>query len=160
MPMIEQRVRLSRRMKYRGISLVKMSVDQAKHLMPLGWNVVHQTHSYAYLQPPETYHGREIVLSLDVPDLEDIQALASRLHGARQAWTGRLNGWPARYQPRQEDTQRVRIVAYGEPARIEDQTYSYPAHFEIGDSVWSVGAIWEKGDDQEPRWYGIEDIPA
>ena len=155
MPIIEETIRLGLRTKYRGTSVIKVGRDVARHLHPLGWRVVHLTQHYTYLLPPEGHRGRTVALRLTVPDPREIVGLALTLHMDAAPYRGELDGWPVRYEPRQEGTRRWRVTSWEGASRIEEEPYADPAEFHVGDLVWSVGARWENGDTEDPRWLGM-----
>ena len=154
MKTIQQPIQLLPRMKYRGESVIKASDDEVRHLLPLGWSILHRAKVYTYLRPPTTHHGRKVLLSLQVPEFVEIQVLACQLHEARRAWEGEVFGWPAYYRPREAGVYHSRIVSWGQPERLEERSYVNPTRFHIGDTVWSVSSHWDDSDEAAPRWVG------
>ena len=74
-----------------------------------------------------------------VPDLNEVRALARKLHVQGKAWNGEAFGWEAEYHPERP-----------EPPLDSNMTFT-PADFCIGESgVWFFSLMWEHGQDQEP----------
>jgi hypothetical protein len=153
LPTITQELRLFGRQKYRGQSVIKVAPYAVDYLLPLGWSVVHRTRAYTYLRPAEGHHGRSVMLTLSIPDQETLKTVAFQCHADEKAWSGHIEGWSARYDPREERTEHTTLVRWGQSPIQEIVQYVSPAMFQVGDQLWSVGARWEEGNTEPPRWW-------
>ncbi len=79
------------------------------------------------------------IVPLVIPELNEVRALAARLHAEGKSWQGEAFGWPAEYNPERS-----------EPPLDSKMTFT-PADFCIGESgIWFFSLMWERGRDQEP----------
>lgn len=83
--------------------------------------------------------GEEPVIPIVIPDLDDVRALAARLHRAGKAWRGEAFGWQAEYNPEQAT------------APLDSNMTYTPADFSIGESgIWFFSLLWEHGRGEPP----------
>lgn len=86
-----------------------------------------------------TADGYERVVPILVPALDDVRALAHRLHAQGETWEGEAFGWTAEYHPQQVT-----------PPLDSRLTFT-PADFCIGESgIWFFSMMWEDGRDAPP----------
>lgn len=75
-----------------------------------------------------------------VPDIDEIQLLAKKLHAAGASFEGEAWNWPVNYDPE-----------LPEPPLDSRLTFT-PASFWIGVwPIWYVSITWEHGHTQEPN---------
>lgn len=83
--------------------------------------------------------GRESLLPVVVPVLDEVLAFAARLHDAGEAWQGEAFGWQGEYVPES----RTRPLG----SRLDFT----PAEFCLGESgVWFYSLMWEHGAAAPP----------
>ena len=97
-------------------------------------------------------HSRSVAVPISIPDLSDVQKLATRLHAAGQSYHDHVWGWEVTYEPE--------LTEAGAEVEVPDGKGGYttqimslwtPASFGIGESgVWFFSLLWEHGVDQEP----------
>jgi len=74
-----------------------------------------------------------------IPDLDEVRALAAKLHQDGKRWEGEAFGWPAEYNPERS-----------EPPLDSKMTFT-PADFCIGESgIWFFSLMWEHGRTAAP----------
>lgn len=79
------------------------------------------------------------VVPVVLPELEEVRALAARLHAEGRPWRGEAFGWSAEYNPERP-----------EPPLDSKMTFT-PADFCIGESgIWFFSLSWERGRDAPP----------
>lgn len=79
------------------------------------------------------------VLSLAIPEINEVKAFAAHLHAVGKRWRGEIFGWPAEYTPER----RVQPV--------DSKMAFTPADFWIGVSgIWFYSLMWEHGKHQAP----------
>lgn len=80
-----------------------------------------------------------VIVPIVVPELDEVRALAQRLHAAGEAWQGEVLGWPAEYHPGTAD-----------PPPDSKMTFT-PADFCLGESgIWFFSMMWEHGHSAPP----------
>jgi len=79
------------------------------------------------------------IVPVVIPDLDEVRALAAKLHAKGKGWKGEALGWQAEYHPERPD-----------PPLDSQMTFT-PADFCIGESgIWFFSLMWEHGSDAEP----------
>lgn len=79
------------------------------------------------------------IVPILIPELEEVKALAAKLHAKGVPWRGEAFGWPAESNP--EDS---------EPPLDSRMTFT-PADFSIGESgIWFYSLMWERGKERVP----------
>ena len=74
-----------------------------------------------------------------IPDLNEVRALADKLHRAGKRWKGEAYGWPAEYNPERSKPP------------LDSKMVFTPADFCIGESgIWFFSLMWERGRRAEP----------
>ena len=151
-----------RKKKIGGVSCYKVG-SGVKSLAAIGWRVVKRASivsSYTYMLPPEGVEygrGEHPTIPLVVPDDQEIEDLANRLHLAGATWRGEAFGCSVRYTPRHTEMHPTTMIngVTGERTPTVQQ-WEESSWFEIrtGDGLWEVGCRWEQGDEGRPRWYG------
>ncbi len=88
----------------------------------------------------KTHNNDEVsIVPVVVPDLDEVRALAAKLHAKEKAWKGEAFGWQAEYNPERPT-----------PPLDSKMTFT-PADFCIGESgIWFFSLMWEHGRDAEP----------
>ncbi|MCB0115542.1 MAG: hypothetical protein KDD84_15695 [Caldilineaceae bacterium] len=89
---------------------------------------------------------------LFIPNLDEIRALAMRLHKDGQPYRGRAWGWEVTYEPEVTEPVAQVEVADGKGGFVtETMPLWMAASFTIGESgVWFFSLLWENGVDQPP----------
>ena|SRR5664279_3831965 len=83
--------------------------------------------------------GYSPILSLSIPDLDEVRSFSDHLHTTSKPWQGVIFGWSAEYIP-----ERRRKP-------MESKMTFTPAEFWIGESgIWFFSRMWEQGKDKEP----------
>lgn len=86
-----------------------------------------------------TQDGRTLLVPVLIPDLDEVRALADRLHEAGDQWAGEAFGWSAEYNPERSL-----------PPLDSNMTFT-PADFCIGESgIWFFSRQWENGRHSPP----------
>jgi hypothetical protein len=96
--------------------------------------------------------SRAVAVPLFIPDLDEVRALAMRLHEDAHPYQGRAWGWEVTYEPEVTEPEAEVEVPDGKGGFI---TQTIPlwmaASFTIGESgVWFFSLLWENGVDQPP----------
>jgi len=79
------------------------------------------------------------IVPVALPDLEEVKALAAKLHAKKKVWKGEAFGWQAEYNPERLERPLASKMAFT------------PADFCIGESgIWFFSLMWEKGSNAEP----------
>jgi len=82
------------------------------------------------------------VVPVVLPGLDEVRALAAKLHVSGKPLTGEAFGWPAEFHPGQA------------VAPLESKMAFTPSEFCIGENgVWFFSLMWEHGEDAEPTEY-------
>ena len=152
------------RKKIKGVSCYKIG-EGYDLLAKSGWQIVKARSSrsgYTYMLPPAGMNPpcSAIAVTLEVPTVEQIRALAERLHSIGQPWSGTEFGFPVTYTPayQTEMVARALLAPEGKGA-TETHISTHPATFEIGNykAVWNMVCKWE---DDGQRWYGYDYFQA
>ncbi|MBI1297296.1 hypothetical protein GC175_20305 [bacterium] len=87
-----------------------------------------------------------------IPNLDEVRALAMRLHADAQPYQGRAWGWEVTYEPEVTEADAEVEVADGKGGFVtETMPLWLAASFTIGESgVWFFSLLWENGVDQTP----------
>ncbi|MBI3958035.1 MAG: hypothetical protein HY328_04420 [Chloroflexi bacterium] len=95
---------------------------------------------------------QSVVIPVAVPDLDDVRALAYRLHAANQPFEDVVWGWPVYYDPEVSEDEAAFEIPDGTGGfRTEYRPFWSPASFTIGESgVWFFSLLWEDGRNGEP----------
>jgi hypothetical protein len=99
-----------------------------------------------------TVNTHTVAVPLFIPDLDEVRALAMRLHQDAQPYQGRAWGWEVTYEPEVTEPDAEVEVPDGKGSFVT-QTMSLwmAASFTIGESgVWFFSLLWENGVDQPP----------
>ncbi|MFN8489661.1 MAG: hypothetical protein U0350_18905 [Caldilineaceae bacterium] len=101
---------------------------------------------------PNKGHSRSVAVPVSIPDLDDVRALAARLHVAGQSSHDRAWGWEVTYEPELDEPEAEVEVPDGKGSFITQVMPLWtPASFTIGKSgVWFFSQLWENGSDQPP----------
>jgi hypothetical protein len=96
--------------------------------------------------------SRAVAVPLFIPDLDEVRALAARLHKSAQPYHGRAWGWEVTYEPAVTEPDAEVEVPDGKGGfTIETMPLWMAASFTIGESgVWFFSLLWENGIDQPP----------
>ena len=133
---------------------------EAGMLLAHGWTIAKYPRngsSYFYLTAPNNEYAKRVSIELDVPNVEDILALAERLHTINQMQRGVLDGWPYRYVPYKQEVQNEKILSMA-GTRIERRFVTEKAMFDIGTAgVWNMAIVWDE-EGKSPRICGH--VPA
>ena len=79
------------------------------------------------------------IVPILIPELEEVRALAAKLHNEGGAWKGEAFGWPAEYNPESAE------------APLDSKMTFTPADFLIGErGVWFYSLMWEHGKEKDP----------
>ncbi|MCE7983862.1 MAG: DUF4160 domain-containing protein [Caldilinea sp. CFX5] len=87
-----------------------------------------------------------------IPDLNEVRALAERLHRQNEYWKGEAFGWEVEYNPSRPESPPNSRMPFT------------PADFWIGDAtIWGFSLMWEDGDDKAPvesvsDWNVVEEL--
>jgi hypothetical protein len=138
-----------------GVSCFKLGGGGGvKELRKRGWRTAKTTYHYTYMCPPIPLPpGVFPTILIDVPAPRDIWKLAHALHRRGTKTQAKWKGYYATYSPPYVfGSGEYRQVGHSlSAAEIGSTT---PAEFEIClDSLWSVSATWENGNDYRPRWH-------
>lgn len=95
---------------------------------------------------------QSVVIPVAVPSLDEVRALASRLHRSGLPFEDEVWGWPVYYEPEiREDEAAFEIPDGAGGFRTEYRPFWSPASFTIGESgVWFFSLLWENGRDEAP----------
>jgi hypothetical protein len=96
--------------------------------------------------------SRAVAIPLFIPNLDEVRALAMRLHEDAQPYQGRTWGREVTYKPEVTEPDAEVEVPDGKGGFVT-QTMSLwmAASFTIGESgVWFFSLLWENGVDQPP----------
>ena len=101
---------------------------------------------------PSNGSSRAVAVPISIPDLENVRALAARLHGAGQSYQDRAWGWAVTYEPELDEPDAEVEVPDGKGGFSTHRMRLWtPASFTIGESgVWFFSLLWENGTDQPP----------
>ncbi len=93
-----------------------------------------------------------VVIPVAVPSLDEVRALAYRLHRLNQPYEDVVWGWPVYYDPELKEEETVFDVPDGAGGfRTEFRPFWSPASFTIGESgVWFFSLLWENGRNEAP----------
>jgi hypothetical protein len=99
-------------------------------------------------------HGesRAVAVPIAIPEMEQVRALASRLHAVGKSYQDRVWGWEVTYEPEVDEPAAEVEVPDGQGGfRSQRMPLWTPASFTIGESgVWFFSLLWENGSDQPP----------
>ncbi|MBX3052649.1 MAG: hypothetical protein KF753_14295 [Caldilineaceae bacterium] len=101
---------------------------------------------------PKRGHSRSVTVPVSIPALEDVYALAMRLHKTGQPYSGRSWGWEVTYEPELSEPEAEVEVPDGKGGLVtQSMPLWMPASFTIGESgVWFFSLSWENGADETP----------
>lgn len=96
--------------------------------------------------------SRAVAVPLFIPNLDEVRALALRLHEDAHPYQGRAWGWEVTYEPEVTEPEAEVEVADGKGGFVtETMPLWMAASFTIGESgVWFFSLLWENGVDQPP----------
>lgn len=96
--------------------------------------------------------SRAVNVPLFIPNLDEVRALAMRLHADAQPYQSRAWGWEVTYEPEVTESDAEVEVADGKGGFVtEIMPMWMAASFTIGESgVWFFSLLWENGVDQPP----------
>ncbi|MBI1297288.1 hypothetical protein GC175_20245 [bacterium] len=96
--------------------------------------------------------SRAVNVPLFIPNLDEVRALAMRLHADAQPYRGRAWGWEVTYEPEVTESDAEVEVADGKGGFVTEMMPPWmAASFTIGESgVWFFSLLWENGVDQPP----------
>jgi len=97
-------------------------------------------------------HSRAVAVPIAIPDLNEVRALAARLHHDGQPYQGRVWGWEVSYEPELNEPGAEVEVPDGQGGFTQQVMDLWtPASFTIGESgVWFFSLMWENGSDRPP----------
>jgi len=97
-------------------------------------------------------HSRSVTIPVFIPKLDDVRALAARLHYVGQSYQDRVWGWEVTYEPELDESEAEVEVPDGKGGFITKIMPLWtPASFTIGESgVWFFSMMWENGANQPP----------
>ena len=97
-------------------------------------------------------HSRSVTIPVFIPKLDDVRALAARLHYVGQSYQDRVWGWEVTYEPELDESEAEVEVPDGKGGFITQIMPLWtPASFTIGESgVWFFSMMWENGSNQPP----------
>ena len=92
------------------------------------------------------------VIPVNLPSLDDVRALATRLHVLNTPFNDLVWGWPVYYDPElKEDYAELEVTDAMGGHQTEVVPFWSPASFTIGESgVWFFSMTWEHGREQPP----------
>jgi len=101
---------------------------------------------------PHQGRSRSVVVPVSVPDLDDVRALAARLHHIGKSYQDRVWGWEITYEPELDEPHAEVEVPDGKGGLVTQVMPLWtPASFTIGESgVWFFSLLWENGSDEAP----------
>ncbi len=99
---------------------------------------------------PAQGQTRAVTVPVVIPSLEDVRALALRLHEKGESYQDRVWGWEVTYEPEENEPQAEVEVPDGQGGFVtEVMPLWMPASFTIGESgIWFFSLLWENGKDQ------------
>jgi hypothetical protein len=99
---------------------------------------------------PQQGRSRAVTVPVAIPALEDVRALATRLHANGESYHDRVWGWEVTYEPEIREPEAEVEVPDGKGGFVtEVMPLWMPASFTIGESgVWFFSLLWENGIDQ------------
>lgn len=101
---------------------------------------------------PQKGRSRSVAVPVAIPDVQEVRALAQRLHQLGQAYQDRVWGWELSYEPEIDEPEAEVQVPDGKGGFVTATMPIWvPASFAIGESgVWFFSMLWENGVDQPP----------
>ncbi|MCC7161354.1 MAG: hypothetical protein IT331_02580 [Anaerolineae bacterium] len=101
---------------------------------------------------PRQGQSRSVTVPILIPDLDEVLALAARLHAEGNPYSGREWGWQVTYEPEiRESAAEVQIPDGKGGFTKQTMPLWSPASFTIGENeVWFFSLLWENGADQKP----------
>lgn len=146
-----------------GPNAYKVGLADRPLLVRAGWTDVgtgRGSYPYAYVSPPEGTPGSNPTVQLQVPTDEEILAIALQMHQRRERSTEVVEGFIVDYRPAGEVVLQVSETfvfkpdrPWGERLGPSPPVLRKSAEFTFGvGAAWSVGLVWEHGDDQPPTW--------
>lgn len=96
--------------------------------------------------------SRSVTIPVFIPKLDDVRALAARLHHVGQAYHNRVWGWDVTYEPELNEPEAEVEVPDNKGGFVTQIMPLWtPASFTIGESgVWFFSLMWENGSHQPP----------
>ena len=101
---------------------------------------------------PQKGRSRSVAVPVAIPDVQEVRALAERLHQLGQSYQDRVWGWELSYEPEIDEPEAEVQIPDGKGGFVtETMPIWAPASFAIGESgVWFFSMLWESGVDQPP----------
>ena len=92
------------------------------------------------------------VIPVNLPSLDDVRALATRLHVLNTPFNDLVWGWPVYYDPELKEDYAELVVTDAIGGHLTEVVpFWSPASFTIGESgVWFFSMTWEHGREQPP----------
>jgi len=114
-----------------------------------GWKFLHREFGVPLMQAPAGRGTKRPVVSVSIPETDEILALATDLHKKHQKWKGEAFGWPSSYEPGGPRELRVLFRGDDNHPHCETVTQTMPSFFSIGDGGWYVSIQWKDGSEPE-----------
>jgi hypothetical protein len=101
---------------------------------------------------PQKGRSRSVAVPVAIPDVQEVRALAERLHQLGQSYQDRVWGWELSYEPEIDEPEAEVQIPDGKGGFVtETMPIWAPASFAIGErGVWFFSMLWESGVDQPP----------